>query len=303
MVKGFAALRGSPKIQHIPSVRRTNAYNSPPIDPVRAIYLAAGCLLLLGLVLTWQTDTPYSWLLVLPAIAAAGAYTLAPQIRWRYWKTHPPDLPPALAPLLDRFPLYRALDLAGKREFRRRAFLIRENTEFTGMAIETIPADVRLMVAASAATVTFYREEFLIPGFENVLFYKHQFPTPVHERLHASELYPADGAIIYTLNYLIRSVVEPRKYLQLGLYEYSRALMHTDPAVRTTIAAQQLDYGEIYQLSDFSEEALKGFIGLDELDLAAITYTLFHTHAADFAERYPERFTALRAAFPLRTID
>ena len=267
------------------------------MDPVRALYLAAGCLILLGLVLTWQVGEPSTWLLVLPAVVAAGTYALAPQIRWRYWKTHPPDLPTELAPLLERFPLYRALDLAGKREFRRRAFLLRENTEFTGLAIDSIPQDVRLMVSASAATVTFYREEFLVPGFENVVFYKHLFPTPVHERLHASELHPEDGLVIYTLNYLIRSVVEPQKYLQLGMYEYSRALMYTDPGVRTTLEARLLSYDEVEQLTDFSERALKDFIGLEELDLAAITYTIFHTHAAGFASRFPERFNSLRTAF------
>ena len=267
------------------------------MDPVRAIYLAAGCLILLGLVLTVQAGQPHTWLLVLPAIAAAGTYVLAPQIRWRYWQTHPPDLPTELAPMLERFPLYRALSLDGKREFRRRAFLIRENTEFTGLAIENIPGDIKLMVAASAATVTYYREQYLIPGFENVVFYKHLFPTPVHERLHSSELYPKDGLVIYTLKYLIRSVIEPDKYLQLGIYEYSRALMHTDSSVRATLAPQQLTYAEVQQLTDFSEQALKEFIGLEELDLAAITYTVFHTHAPGFSNRFPERFAALRLAF------
>ncbi len=269
------------------------------MDPLRAIYLAAACLILLGVVLSWQTDEVYTWLMLLPAVAAAGAYAIAPQLRWAYWKKNPPDLPTGVAPLLDRFPLYRALGLGGKREFRRRTFLIRENTEFTGLAIEKIPADIKLMVAASAATVTFYREEFLIPGFENVVFYKHLFPTPAHERLHASELYPEDGVAIYTLNYLIRSVVEPDKYLQLGIYEYARALFYTAPTVREALVAHTLTYEEVHQLTGFSEAALKGFIGLDELDRTAITVTLFHSHAPAFATRYPEQLAGILRVFPL----
>ena len=272
------------------------------MDPLRAIYLAAACLFLLGVVLTIQAEQPYTWLLLLPAVLAAGAYALAPQIRWSYWQRHAPDLPTELAPLLERFSLYRQLDLTGKREFRRRTFLIRENTEFTGMAIEKIPADVRLMVAASAATVTFYRQDYLIPGFENVIFYKHLFPTPTHDRLHASELYPPDGVLIFTLNYLIRSVVEPEKYLQLGLYEYSRALMHTAPEVREQLATNQLSYEEVHTLADFSETALKQFIGLDELDLPAIAHTLYHTHGSAFAERFPERFTRITETFAPVTV-
>jgi hypothetical protein len=270
------------------------------MDPVRAIYLSSTCLILIGIVLTIQAEQPYSWLFILPAIAIAGAYTLSPQIRWWYWKRHPPDLPTELAPLLDRFALYRSLGLEGKRDFRRRAFLIRENMEFTGMAVEKIPEDVRLMVAASAAVVTFYRKDFLIPGFENVIFYKHLFPTPVHERLHSSELYPEDGVVIYTLNYLIRSVIEPEKYLQLGIYEYTRALFYTLPGLPTVLEAHQLSYAEIEQLSGFSEEALKKFIGLDPLDRVAITVTLFHTHRETFARRFPDRFQRLNSTFDIQ---
>ncbi|PPK87102.1 hypothetical protein CLV84_0036 [Neolewinella xylanilytica] len=270
------------------------------MDPVRSIYLTALCLILLGVILTWQTGNVQSELLLLPALAAAGAYTLAPQLRWWYWKRHPPDLSTELAPLLERFPLYRALDLEGKRDFRRRAFLIREATEYTGMAIESIPSDVRLMAAASAATVTYYREAFLIPGFENVIFYPHQFPTPEHDVLHASEMYAQDGVIIWTLNYFIRSVVEPDKYLQLGFYEYTRALFFTDPEARQRAAAHALTFEEIHRLTAFSREALQGFVGLDDLDLDALTLTVFHSHAPAFSRQYPDRFAGLLRAFPLR---
>ena len=268
------------------------------MDPVRAIYLATLCLILLGAILTWQTGEVQSELLLLPAIAAAGAYTLAPQLRWWYWKRNPPDLSTEMAPILERFPLYRALDLDGKRDFRRRTFLIREATDFQGMAIETIPADVRLMVAASAATITFYREEFLVPAFENIIFYPHQFPTPEHDVLHASELYADDGVIIWTLNYFVRSVVEPDKYLQLGFYEYARALFHADPDIRDALEPHTLTFEEVRQLTDFREEALKSFIGLEDLDLTAITLTVFHSHGPHFASRFPDRFAAIRDAMP-----
>ena len=270
------------------------------MDPVRAIYLAALCLILLGAVLTWQTNDVQSGLFLIAALMAASAYSLAPQLRWWYWKKNPPDLSTEMAPLLERFPLYRALDLEGKRDFRRRAYLIREATESTGMAIESIPADVRLMAAASAATITFYREEFLIPGFENLIFYPHQFPSPQHDVLHASEMYAPDGVIIWTLKYFVRSVVEPHKYLQLGFYEYARALFATDAEAQAAAARHALTFDEIHRLTDFSPAALQTFIGLEDLDLPALTLTVFHSHAAGFHARYPERFRAILEAFPLR---
>lgn len=253
------------------------------MDPVRAAYLSFLSLFVLGLVLRLTTNVNADLLIVVPIIAAAGVYTLAPQIRWWHWLRNPPDLPTDLAPLLERFDLYRRLDLAGKREFRRRTFMLKEGTDIHGQAIESFPEDVKIMVAASAATVSFHREDFLIGDFENVIFYRHYFPSPVHDVLHSSELHEGDNAIIWTLNVFLQSVVEPRKYLQLGIYEYARALYVVDPPLGETLRGLALDYEQIAKISGFTEEKLKAFIGLPDLDRAAITHVLYFTHREEFA--------------------
>lgn len=261
-------------------IRPPNRYQPKQIslNPVRAIYLSCACLIAIGLLLSWATDQPHSALLILPLLVAAGVYTLSPQIMWWWWQRNPPDLDVSLAPLLERFDLYRRLDLEGKREFRRRTFLLREATDIEGQAIEEFPADVRVMVAASAATVSFHRESLLLEGFEKVVFYRHFFPSPELEVLHSSELYRKDGAIIWTLNVFLRSCIEPKKYLHLGLYEYGRALMHLDQNLRSKLNALALDYPAIKKITNFPEDKLKEFIGLEDLDMAAITLVLYYTH-------------------------
>ena len=268
------------------------------MDPVKAISLAALCLILLGGVLYLTTGEVYSSLFVFPAMAAAAAYTLAPQLRWWHWQRHAPDLPTELAPLLDRFARYRRLDLAGKREFRRRTFLLREATHFRGMAPieEKVPIDVQYMVAASAATLTFPRPEFQLKDIETVVFYLHHFPTPRHEQLHVAEFYGPDGAIIYTLNVFLRSVVEPDKYPQLGYYAYAQALLYVDAWLNDELAPHLLGYADIEEITDFSEPALREYLGL-EPDLAALTLTVYHSHHECLRALRPAVFTALEALF------
>lgn len=231
-------------------------------------------------------------LIILPLLAAAGVYTLSPQIRWWHWMRNPPDLPVDLAPLLERFDLYRRLGLEGKREFRRRTFMLKEGTDIQGKAIEQFPEDVKIMVAASAATISYYRSDFLIGDFENIIFYRHYFPSPKHEVLHCSELHEPDGAIIWTLNVFLQSVVEPKKYLQLGLYEYARALYIVESGLRDKLAPAALSYSEVESVSGFSSEKLKEFVGLEELDLVAITHVLFFTHREEIGRLFPKVITA-----------
>jgi hypothetical protein len=221
--------------------------------------------------------------MIIPFVAIGAAYALGPQLRWRYWQTHAPDLPVEFAPLLERFDLYRSLGLEGKREFRRRTFLLKERFHFRGEAIEELPPDVIIMAAASAATVGFHREDFLLGDYETVIFYRHYFPTPVHEVLHCSELHPEDGAIIWTLTVFLRSCIEPKKYLHLGLYEYGRALMNLEPDLRAKLDVLALGYPAITKLTAFPEEKLKEYIGLPELDLTAITLVLYFTHRKEMA--------------------
>lgn len=267
------------------------------VDPVRAAYLSCLCLFLLGLVLRLTTEISADLLIVLPLVAAAGVYTLSPQIRWWHWMRNPPDLPVDLAPLLERFDLYRSLGLEGKREFRRRTFMLKEGTDIRGQAIEQFPEDVKIMVAASAATITFYRDDFLIGDFENVIFYRHYFPSPVHDVLHCSELHEADGAIIWTLNVFLKSVVEPKKYLQLGLYEYARALYTVEDGLREKLALHAFDYASIEKITGFTEEKLKEFVGLDNLDLVAVTHVLYFTHRDKMMVFFPETTAAFAAYF------
>ena len=271
------------------------------MDPVRAITIAGLCLFLLGAFLTWQAPNgeAYSVLLLFPVIAIAGAYALAPQLRWWYWQRYgTPDLDPALAPLLDRFDLYRRLDLEGKREFRRRTFLLRENTELSGNGIPELPPELPTLVAASAATVSFYADgekDFLFDPFQTVVFYLHPFATPNHETLHITESHVDDGAIIWALEVFVRSVVEPRQYLHLGLYEWGRVRMHLRPQLRRKLEHAALTFGQIRKIADFREQPLREYIGL-EPDRAAITLALYFTHAERFAQLHPDHFAEVRAA-------
>lgn len=263
--------------------------NSSSLDPVRTISISGLCIFLIGAVLRYTTrDSTYDLLMIIPFVAIGAAYALGPQLRWRYWKTHAPDLPGDFAPLLDRFDLYRRLGLEGKREFRRRTFLLKERFHFRGEAIEELPPDLIIMVAASAATIGFHRKDFLLGDYETVVFYRHFFPTPVHEVLHCSELHPEDGAIIWTLTVFLRSCIEPKKYLHLGLYEYGRAMMNLEPELRAKLDALALGYPAVSKLSNFPEEKLKEYIGLPELDLTAITLVLYFTHREEMAMLQPQ---------------
>jgi len=237
------------------------------MDPVRAISLSGSCIFAIGAILRYTTrDSAYDLLMIIPVIAIGAALALGPQLRWRYWMKHAPDLPGEAAGLMDRFDLYRRLGLKGQ-----------------------------IMVAASAATVGFHRDDFLLGDYETVVFYRHYFPTPVHEVLHASELHPGDGAIIWTFSAFVRSCVEPKKFLHLGLYEYGRAMLNLETELKAKLDGLAFDYARIQKISGFPEAKLKEFVGLPDLDLTAITLVLYFTHRDEMATLFGETLATMDA--------
>ncbi|PHI18337.1 hypothetical protein CEQ90_18335 [Lewinellaceae bacterium SD302] len=263
------------------------------MSPLKYFLIPLGALAVIAFLVAVQYGSQFAWLVVIPLVMMAGVLTLKPQISWWYWtKMSPPDLSTDFAPILDRFDLYRSLDSAGKREFRRRTFLLRESTQYIAQGSDKVPKDLEVMIAASAATVSFYRKDFAFPEFDTVVFYPHQFPSPQHEQLHASELYPPDGTFIFTANFFVRSVMEPKSYLQLGIYEFAKAYQLVYPGRRLP----QMEWEAIRKISKFTKEKLTEFIGLPEPDRSAIGLTLYFTHAESFQRAYPDQYTAFANA-------
>lgn len=263
------------------------------MSPMKYFLIPLGALGVIAFLIALQFGTDYAWLVVIPLVLIGAVFSLKPQINWWYWtKVSPPDLSTNFAPVLERFALYRSLDLEGKREFRRRVFLLRESTQFIGQGVEKVPEGLEVMFAASAATVSFYRKDFAFPELDTAVFYPHLFPSPQHEQLHASEFYAPDGTFILTVNYFVRSVMEPQQYLQLGIYEFAKAYQLVYPGRRLP----KLEWESIEKISKFTREKLEEFIGLTDLDVSAIGLTLYFTHPASFERLYPEEFTAFAAA-------
>ena len=124
----------------------------------------------LGVYLTLQVHTSWSFLIIIPIVIIVAGYILSPQINWWWWQRYPPDLPAPLHKLLaDKHPFYRSLNEMEQREFRRRVFLFNHGNNFMPQVMETIPPDAQLMIGVAPVTMTFREPDFLFPSFENII--------------------------------------------------------------------------------------------------------------------------------------
>lgn len=261
------------------------------MNPLKYLIVPLGCLLALGFLLTSRYGEQWSWLVVLPIILLVPVYVFGAQIKWWYWQRHAPDLPVSAAPVLDFFPFYKALNLTEKREFRRRAFLIQEAANFIGKGEERIPEDVRLMIAASAAVLSFHKTHFLPEDFDTIVLYRHDFPSPQYEALHAAEVFVPEGTLIFNIQKLVHSVVEPQQYLHLGFFVYARVYQQLHPQqIFPSLTGEQ-----ITSISRFPIDALQSYLGLPDVQSSELGIVLYFTHAAAFQQQAADIYKAYKS--------
>ncbi|MCB0396846.1 MAG: zinc-dependent peptidase [Flavobacteriales bacterium] len=86
--------------------------------------------------------------------------------------------------LCDRMTYYAALDIKGRARFVNRLVAIREQKSFKGMEDLEVTDEMRILISATIAQITFGLNEYAITHFHTFLIYPHQF----HSRLFRQDM-------------------------------------------------------------------------------------------------------------------
>lgn len=233
-------------------------------------------------------------------VALVGLYFFQPAIDWWWYQKYPPDVEAPIKRIYEtQLPYYQRLNTEARQKFRSRAALYMEANDFRPQVIESVPEDVKAVIAANVVQLTFGQddERFRMPDFERIVLYPGVFPTPQHlEKFHASEVFIEDGVLLFAMDHLMPGTLKAQQYFNIGLYEYAKVFRlsfpkHTYPTLPESIWA---DYEAI---SRFPKEKVEGFVGLENLDLWAVGVSLFFSFPGKFQERLPELHQALVNVF------
>ena len=254
------------------------------------------------LYLTLNVDDKYSWYIVPNVIALVLIYMMSPQIDWWWYQRRPPKLPEGIVKIfLSRLPFFKKLSPADKTKFCTRVALYMEANEFMPKGMESVPLDIKAVIAASAVQLTFNRENYLMDKFEHIIVYPHPFPSPQYKGWHASEIYEEDGVIMFSAEQLMAGFAQPKQYFHTGLYEYAKVFMRCHPDIEFPEFNENI-WPQFQQISNFPKTALENVMGLKNLDLKAIGVVYYLIFAERFKIILPKEFNALENIFHGRRI-
>lgn len=260
------------------------------------ILLPALCFLYLA----WDVNPAYAPGIVPFIVLAVLVYILAPQINWWWYQRWPPDLNKELTQLLEKFfPFYQKLPSFEKKRFRTRVAMFKMGVEWMpkGFPEDILPPDIATMLAAQAVMLTFGKSEYLFKQFEKVIVYPLPFPSPEYPFAHASELYAADGCLLFSAQQIARSFVQPYLHFNIGLYEYARVFILTHPNENYPDCSAVDLWAKLEQISNMDRRKVELTIGLADIEPLPVLihhYFMFHTHCATLL---PDETAQLAAIF------
>lgn len=231
-------------------------------------------------------------------ILATAVYVLAPQIDWWWAKRKPLPVDPSQEKFLNKFfPYYRQLDISQKKRFMQRVSLYIMATDFTPMAMPSVPEDIKGLIAANIVMLTFGQDDFQLTPYEKVILYAHPFPSPQYrEYFHSTEHFEEDGVILFSLEQLVPGATQPKQYYNIALHEYIRIFIkkynqHKYPKLDDDI------WVKLEAVSGFKTTAVRDFIGLPILEPLPVSINYFFTYPMKFKQVLPELYDQYQRIF------
>ncbi len=252
------------------------------------------------LYLTFEKGDHYSGYVLPFLIITAAIYIFSPQLNWWWYLKHPPEIPiPIRHTFNTQFPYYQSLSPEDKTKFRNRVALYFEANQFMPQGADKMPIDVQAAIAASVVWLTFGLEDFRLKKFENIIVYRHPFPSPQYpEHWHSSEYFVEDGVIMFSADHLMKGFFEPKKYFHTGLYEYARVFQFSYPEKEYPKLEEDPEvWAKIEKFSGFKKEGIEEWIGLPVVDLYAIGVVLFFVFPRKFKAQFPDIYKSYSIIF------
>lgn len=240
------------------------------------------------LYLTWEVGDMYAKYIVACVLPLTAIYVMSPQINWWYYKRRPPLLDLKLVKLFqNHFPFYNSLSLEGKKKFHDRVVLFVMAHDFIAKGMESVGEDIKGVIAANAVWLGFNQEDFLYPKFERIVVYPHPFPTPAYKTWHSSEMYEEDGVLLFAVEQMMNSFLHPKKYFNIVLYEYVKVFRLTYPDYKYPTLPENI-WEKLEKISGWKKSFIEAWVGLEALDVDAVSVVIFMTFKERFKEELPE---------------
>lgn len=240
--------------------------------------------------MAWQYGSQWAIWMAPMVLISALIYVFSPQINWWYYSQYPRPLAEQQRQLLTQHSdFYKRQDSSGRQRFEARVQLFMMGTDWMALGwpdgLEQVPADVQLVLAAQAVSLTWSREDVMLTPFEQVVVYPRPFPSPEYPFAHASELYAPDGCLIFSAEQVMRAFIQPTVWYNVGLHEFAKAMVIRYPELPWPEVEDPWE--RLEEVSTMSRSHVESVIGLAGVDALPVMMHHYRVFPEQFAVVFP----------------
>lgn len=238
-------------------------------------------------------DESYRLWLVPPVVLLAAVWVSSRELdRWFDTKKEK-DLDEESGQWLLRFSrVYQNLPEEEKKAFRIRVQYIIDNTQFISMSGEKFPDDAGLALAHDQALLTRKKPLELVDAY---VLYTHPFLTPnIPDKVHSCEYEEEDKVLIVSAEQFLPGFLAPDQYLNISMYAHAQALWKVTPLKKQKDSLNIPEPAILLDILGLQEKMVRSWLGLDEMDAAALSVCAFIYAPEKLSETCPDLYTLYR---------
>ena len=246
-----------------------------------------------------QLNYPYSIWMILPLTCLVMLYLFKGQLDYWWLTKYPVKFDEGLARfLMANNSYYENLKGEEKTKFETRLNLYMEGREFKAVGHEQrdVPYDLKALLSSIPVQLTMHKDDFLIGDMDRIFLYKHPFPTPGKQYLHALETHTTDGVIILSLAQFSAAEKEPDKHYNVAWHAYIEAFLIIGKDDTSPID-DYATWENIEAIAGYDQASLLNYTGLKALDPLVVLCTLFFTNGDKMEGLNPEIYKSLSSFF------
>ncbi|MFZ1706119.1 MAG: hypothetical protein WAT79_17370 [Saprospiraceae bacterium] len=248
--------------------------------------------------LATKVDVNYSILIFLPVTLGVVLYIFHGVIDYWYLNKYPYGLDPHLKKWLKQyFKPYLLMKDIDRQKFDHRLELYLYGRLFNAVGTEwkEVPEDIKCMIACQGIWMTLGLEDFLIGDVDRIFLYKHNFPTPENQQLHAVEVNQVDGVIILNSALAAQALLEPTMYYNVVIHAYAEAIM----ALQLPTPKCE-DETKLEMVSGWKKQDILKQTGLKEIENTLLHVHHFFVFPESYRRLYPDYYTVWSEYFRMR---
>lgn len=207
--------------------------------------------------------------------------------------------------LRSEFSFYKALNPLQQRNFQYRVAYFVNHKAFIGKGIEVTP-QMKLLIAATAAKLTFGLRDYKLQLLDKVLIYPDTYFSGANAQYHKGEFNPAYGALVLSWHHILEGYSIPNDNLNLAVHEMVHVI-HINYLKRrhkSTSAAIFLDaFNELidllneqpqYQNQLINSQYLRDYAQTNTFEFAAVLIEHFIETPQELRQRFPEVYNKVK---------